>query len=265
MNKPEQVVKVGDEVEVKVTDIQKEERRIVLSRRQVESVREQENFQQYTRERQERQERPERSGGPPPRETQRFTIGDALADQLAALNRGEDVAVPQPQAREGQDLTETIETLSASVVEAHKDNEPLDPEPRANDPQGGSASGPVPSADLSDFTPPEKVPVSEAPSAHELASPNEGQSASTIVSTAAADAALQDAEYPVGQQNVSPEGMGSHRLGTTDESRGDMVADTEPTGDDSANEPSTAGAGGSALLADEQAHTEASEQDARNA
>ncbi|MBW3622478.1 MAG: 30S ribosomal protein S1, partial [Armatimonadetes bacterium] len=75
VNKPEQVVKVGDEVEVKVTDIDKEGRRIVLSRRQVESQKEQENFQQFTRERQERQERQQ-----PGRDAQRFTIGDALAD-----------------------------------------------------------------------------------------------------------------------------------------------------------------------------------------
>lgn len=259
VNKPEQVVKVGDEVEVKVTDIDKDGRRIVLSRRQVESQKEQDNFQQFTRERQERQERQQQ----PARETQRFTIGDALADQLAALNRGEDVAVPQPEAREDQDLTETVENLAASTVEAPKESGTLDPVPPVNDPEGSEASGPVPSEDLSDFTPPEKVPVSEAPSANELESPHDGESASTIVSEAAADAALEDAEYPVGQQNVSPEGMG-HGL-TDDQSRGEMVAEDEPTGEASADEPTTIGAAGSAQLEDEQPHTEASEQDARNA
>jgi hypothetical protein len=248
---------VGDEVEVKVTDIDQDGRRIVLSRRQLESAREQENFQQFTRERQERQQQQT-----PGREPQRFTIGDALADQLGALGRGEDVAVPEPAA-EPVDLTESVETLSASPVEDTSDFTATDPVPAPNS-EGAAASGPVPAEDLSDFTAPEKAPADEAPSAHEEASPHEGESASTIVSEAAADAALQEEFVP--DQSVSPQGMGGGgATGDTSEGRGEIVAVTEPTGEPSADEPTTTGAGGSALLEDEQAHTEASEEDARNA
>jgi predicted RNA-binding protein with RPS1 domain len=261
VNKPEQVVKVGDEVEVKVTDIDKDGRRIVLSRRQLESLKEQENFQQFTRERQERQERQTQQTG---REPQRFTIGDALADQLGALGRGEDAGTPEPSA-EPIDLTESVETLAASPAEDASDFTATDPVPAPNS-EGASAGGPVPAEDLSDFTAPEKVPADEAPSANEAASPHEGESASTIVSEAAADAALAEAESPVFEQSVSPQGMGGGGAeGDTSEGRSEVVAATEPTGEASADAPTTAGAGGSALLEDEQAHTEASERDARNA
>ncbi len=105
VNKPEQVVKVGEEVEVKVLEVQKEERRIVLSRRQVESQKEQETFRDFSRERQQQ----------PAREQQRFTIGDALAGQLSDLGRGGEAQTPEPEAVE-QDLAETAETLAASPV-----------------------------------------------------------------------------------------------------------------------------------------------------
>jgi 4-hydroxy-3-methylbut-2-enyl diphosphate reductase len=69
VNKPEGVVKVGDEVQAKVLDIQPEERRMTLSKRQLERPVERDEPREYVPK--------------PSRERDRFTIGDAIGEQLA--------------------------------------------------------------------------------------------------------------------------------------------------------------------------------------
>ncbi|MGQ9524539.1 MAG: 30S ribosomal protein S1 [Armatimonadota bacterium] len=75
VNKPEGIVKVGDEVEVKVLEIHPEERRMILSKRQLEPVPERE---QPTREYQRQSSR----------ERDRVTIGDVLDDEDRAALTG---------------------------------------------------------------------------------------------------------------------------------------------------------------------------------
>jgi len=76
VNKPESVVKVGDEVEVKVLEIHPEERRMILSKRQLEPVPE--------------REQPSREPSPrqPTRDRDRITIGDVLDDEDRAALTG---------------------------------------------------------------------------------------------------------------------------------------------------------------------------------
>lgn len=77
VNKPEGVVKVGDEVEVKVLEIHPEERRMILSKRQLEPMPEREQpAREYQRQ--------------PSRERDRITIGDVLDedDRAALTGRG---------------------------------------------------------------------------------------------------------------------------------------------------------------------------------
>jgi 4-hydroxy-3-methylbut-2-enyl diphosphate reductase len=125
VNKPDQVVKVGDEVEVKVKEVQRDERRIVLSKRELEAQKEQDQFREFTRERQQQ----------PVRDQQRFTIGDALAAQLGDLARGGE---SEPSA-ERSDLTDTVENLAASPAEEARDS---------------AAGGSAPAAGPNDFNPP---------------------------------------------------------------------------------------------------------------
>jgi small subunit ribosomal protein S1 len=74
VNKPESVVKVGEEVEVKVIDISPEERRMTLSKRQAEPIPEPERPKEREHGRQSR------------RDPDRITIGDVLdEDDRAAL------------------------------------------------------------------------------------------------------------------------------------------------------------------------------------
>jgi 4-hydroxy-3-methylbut-2-enyl diphosphate reductase len=222
VNKPEQVVKVGDEVEVKVKDIEQEQRRIVLSRREVESVKEQEQFQQFTR---ERQQQPSRE-----RDQARFTIGDALAGQLAGLEEGGAVRAetPEPEAH-AQDLTETVETLAASPVEAPEDAVTADPG------HGIQAEG------------------AEAPASPAAAPIADDATATTLVSEAEADAAL--AEESVPDQSTSPEGF----------ARADQVAADAGGSEEASREPSTPGGGGSAFLESDAEPAAESEEEARNA
>ena len=68
MNKPEEVVQVGDHVEAKVLDIRPEERRMTLSLRQAQQQKERRELQDYNR------------GRPP--EDDRVTIGDMVGNLL---------------------------------------------------------------------------------------------------------------------------------------------------------------------------------------
>jgi ribosomal protein S1 len=68
VNKPEEVLQVGDHVEVKVLDVRAEERRMTLSLRQAQAAKEQREFQDYNRGR--------------PREDDRVTIGDMVGNVL---------------------------------------------------------------------------------------------------------------------------------------------------------------------------------------
>jgi 4-hydroxy-3-methylbut-2-enyl diphosphate reductase len=68
VNKPEEVLAVGDQVEVKVLDIRPEERRMTLSLRQAQAQKERKEFQDFTRGR--------------PQEEDRVTIGDMVGNLL---------------------------------------------------------------------------------------------------------------------------------------------------------------------------------------
>jgi 4-hydroxy-3-methylbut-2-enyl diphosphate reductase len=68
INKPEEVVQVGDHVEVKVLDLRAEERRMTLSLRQAQGNRDRRQYQEYQRERDD--------------EEDRVTIGDMVGDVL---------------------------------------------------------------------------------------------------------------------------------------------------------------------------------------
>ena len=68
VNKPEEVVQVGDHVEAKVLDIRPEERRMTLSLRQAQQQKERKELQDYNRGR--------------PQEEDRVTIGDMVGNLL---------------------------------------------------------------------------------------------------------------------------------------------------------------------------------------
>jgi ribosomal protein S1 len=68
VNKPEEVVQVGDHVEVKVLDIRPEERRMTLSLRQAQQQKERREYQDYNRGR--------------PQDEDRVTIGDVVGNLL---------------------------------------------------------------------------------------------------------------------------------------------------------------------------------------
>jgi len=70
VSKPEDVVQVGDEVEVKVIDLRPDERRLTLSLKQAEQQKERREYEEYTQSRQ-------RERGPG-----RVTLGDLVGDQL---------------------------------------------------------------------------------------------------------------------------------------------------------------------------------------
>jgi len=220
VNKPEQVVKVGDEVEVRVKEIQKDERRIVLSKRDVDSQKEQDQFREFSRERQQQ--------APRERETQRFTMGDALAGQLEGLTRGGDARTPEPAATTPA-LVDSVESLEASPVEAHE------------------KVGPVTATPAADVMPPVEV-TPPTPQRHEA-----DETSEAMVSEPPVDMALEEPAVP--QQSVSPVGYG----------RADTVAADAADAEEVTRVPTTPGAGGSALLESERQHTEQSEAEARNA
>src|SRR4029078_13368502 len=68
VNKPEEVLQVGDHGEVKVLDIRPEERRMTLSLRQAQQQKERREFQEFNRGR--------------PQEEDRVTIGDMVGNLL---------------------------------------------------------------------------------------------------------------------------------------------------------------------------------------
>ena len=68
VNKPEEVLQVGDHVEAKVLDIRPEERRMTLSLRQAQQQKERRELQEYNRGR--------------PQEEDRVTIGDMVGNLL---------------------------------------------------------------------------------------------------------------------------------------------------------------------------------------
>ncbi len=68
MNKPEEVVQVGDHVEVKVVDVRPDERRMTLSLKQAQQQKERREYQDYSRGRGQ--------------EEDRVTIGDMVGNLL---------------------------------------------------------------------------------------------------------------------------------------------------------------------------------------
>ncbi|HEY3281512.1 MAG TPA: 30S ribosomal protein S1 [Armatimonadota bacterium] len=99
-SKPDGIVKVGDEVEAKVLDIQPEERRMTLSKRQLERQRESEDVKDFSRQQ--------------PRSRDRVTIGDVIGAQLAGRG-GYD---PEAEEAEGAAEETPAPEAEAPVAEA---------------------------------------------------------------------------------------------------------------------------------------------------
>lgn len=121
VNKPEDVVSVGQEVEVKVIDLRPEERRMTLSLRQLETQKER-----------EREESEYRSYTQASRTESRTTIGDLLGDQLGGL-MGETTEKAKPakkksrakaarmeELEEAEALAEVEELMEEDITEAEE-------------------------------------------------------------------------------------------------------------------------------------------------
>ncbi|HEX3000633.1 MAG TPA: 30S ribosomal protein S1 [Armatimonadota bacterium] len=133
VNKPEEVVSVGDEVTVKVINVRAEERRITLSLRQMQDVEEQKQYREF-----------QQRG----RATDHTTIGDVVGDLGAKIRR---------QRRERRERERAIE----EEIEEYEDLENLDTE--ANLPEE-TAEAPAEVAEVA-----EVAEAAEAPEATEAA------------------------------------------------------------------------------------------------
>jgi 4-hydroxy-3-methylbut-2-enyl diphosphate reductase len=142
--RPEDIVKVGDTVEVKVLDVRPDERRIELSRK--------------AQEKREERERPERSdrGDRAPRDyrpkqqEERFTLGDILGDALAGHRAEAEAAQAEAEAQSAEAAAEASDTPTdiepqVGSAEASDENiltaeatEPEATEPVATEPEAAA-------------------------------------------------------------------------------------------------------------------------------
>jgi 4-hydroxy-3-methylbut-2-enyl diphosphate reductase len=103
VSKPEEVVAVGDELEVKIQDIRAEERRMSLSRKQVMQMREEGEVREYNR----------------GQESGRITIGDMIGDLLDKSDEAESASDTTKSEDAGQaESTAPVEETAAKEEEA---------------------------------------------------------------------------------------------------------------------------------------------------
>jgi 4-hydroxy-3-methylbut-2-enyl diphosphate reductase len=171
--RPEDIVKVGDSVEVKVLDVRPDERRIELSRKAQEKREERERTDRGMRE--YRQKQPE----------ERFTLGDAIGDALAGHRAEAEAAQAEAEAASADAVEEAVDSVT-----------PIEPEV-------GSAQ--AADADMADAeaTEPEAAPAVEEPVAEAQPAPEAEAAEAEQVAEAPEQAAAEEA--PSAEEAVSAE------------------------------------------------------------